>query len=299
MSIPTIPVGTLNCLPIYAHCLPLAQKRILFASLLQNPITTLIIERHRGFTNPTMIELCHLFRIYYTIHLTHTCLCPTDVSPIYAAAMQTTIVEACASILDLLHEEGFTYIINNLPRMAVSPILAPLLQGMSEVDYHLYFNNVTVPNPLLWSSAPSPSIPVSPPPSDREDTPSTVINPGTPPVRAISVDSTSSLSSYQSVPAQLPSPQVATPSNPCHLHQSRQTIFQGGLISQNARSLNAQGARMVRAIITDAEAMAAAANAAGTREDPINVDALAHNNPAPRPPTPGPIHSPNLPCFQC
>ena len=112
------------------------------------------------------------------------------------------------------------------------------------------------------------------------------------------MDSTSSLSSYQSVPAQLPPPQVATPSNPHCLCQSRQTIFQGGLISQNARSLNAQGARMVRAIITDAEAMATAANAVGTREDPIDVDAPAYNNSTSRPPTPGPIRGPNLPCFQ-
>ena len=299
MSIPTIPVGTLNCPPVYAHHLPLIQRRILFASLLQNPVATLIIERHRGFTNPTMIKLCHLFRIYCTIHLTHTCLCPTDVPPVYVAAMQTAIAEACANILDLLHEEGFTYIVNDLPRMAVSLILAPLLQGMSEVNRHLYFNNVAVPNPLLWSSAPSPAIPVPLPPSDREDTPSTVVDLGTPPVRAVSVDSTFSLLSYQSVPAQLPSPQVATPSNPCHLYRSRQTIFQGRLISQNTRSLNAQGARMVRAIIADTEAMAAAANVAGTREDPINVDALAYNNPAPHPPTPGPICGPNLPCFQC
>ena len=170
---------------------------------------------------------------------------------------------------------------------------------MSEVDHHLYFNNVTVPNPPLWSSAPSPAIPVPLPPSDREDTSSTIINPRTPPIRTISVDSTSSLSSYQSVPAQLPPPQVATPSNPRRLHWSRQMIFQGGLISQNARSLNAQGARMVRVIIADAETMAAAANAAGTREDPIDVDVPAHNNPASCPPTPGPICGPNLPCFQC
>ena len=149
MSIPTISIGTLNCPPIYAHHLPLTQRRILFASLLQNPVTTLIIERHRGFTNPTMIKLCHLFQIYYTICLTHTCLCPTDVPSVYAAAMQTAIAETHANILDLLHEEGFTYIVNDLPRMAVSPILAPLLQGMSEVDHCLYFNNVTVPNPPL------------------------------------------------------------------------------------------------------------------------------------------------------
>ena len=149
MSIPIIPVRTLNCPPIYTHCLPLTQRRILFASLLQNPITTLIIERHRGFTNPTMIELYHLFRIYCTICLTHTHLCPTDVSPVYTAAMQTAIAKACANILDLLHEEGFAYIINDLPRMAVSPILTPLLQGMSEVDRCLYFNNITISNPLL------------------------------------------------------------------------------------------------------------------------------------------------------
>ena len=36
---------------------------------------------------------------------------------------------------------------------------------------------------------------------------------------------------------------------------------------------------MIRAIISDAEAMTTVANAAGTREDPIDVDALAHNNP--------------------
>ena len=96
-----------------------------------------------------MIELCHLFQIYCIIRLTHTHLCPTDVPPVYAAAMQTAIAEACTSILDLLHEEGFAYIVNDLPRMAVSPILAPLLQGMSEVDCHLYFNNVAIPNPLL------------------------------------------------------------------------------------------------------------------------------------------------------
>ena len=299
MSIPTIPVGTLNCPPIYAHRLPLTQRRILFASLLQNPIATLIIERHRGFTNPTMIKLCHLFQIYCTIRLIHTRLCPTNVPPVYAAAMQTAIAEARASILDLLHKEGFTEIVNDLPRMAVSPILTPLLQGMSEVNRCLYFNNVAVPNPPLRSSALSPAIPVLPPPSDREDTPSTIIDPGTPPLRAVSVDSTSSLSLYQSVPIQLPSPQVAIPSNPRCLHRSRQTTFQGGLISQNARSLNMQGARMVRAIIADAEAMAAIANAAGTREDPIDIDAPTHNNPTPQPPTPGPIHGPNLSCFQC
>ena len=167
-----------------------------------------------------MIKLCHLFRIYCTIRLTHTCLCPPDVPLIYVAAMQTTIAEACASILDLLHKEGFTYIVNNLPRMAVSLILA-LLQGMSEVNHCLYFNNIAVSNPLLQSSAPSPAIPVPLPPSDREDTPSTIINLETPPVRAISVDSTFFLLSYQSVSAQLSSPQIATPSNPCCLHQSR------------------------------------------------------------------------------
>ena len=299
MSIPTIPIRTLNCPLIYAHHLPLAQRRILFASLLQNSVTILIIERHKGFTNPTMIELCHLFQIYYTIYLTHTHLCPTDVSPIYVVAMQTAIAEAHASILDLLHEEGFAYIINDLPRIAVSPILAPLLQGMSEVNCHLYFNNVAVPNPPLWFSAPSPAIPVPLPPLDRENTPFTIVDLGTPPVRAVSLDSTSSLLSYQSVSTQLPSPQVTAPSNPCCLHWSKQTIFQGGLIFQNARSLNAQGTRLVRAIISDTEAMAAAANVAGTREDPIDVDTLAYNNPAPHLPTPGSIHGPNLPCFQC
>ena len=182
MSISTIPVGTLNCPPVYTHHLPLTQRRILFASLLQNPVAMLIIERHRGFTNPTMIELCHFFRIYCTIRLIHTHLCPTNVPPVYVAAMQTAIAEAHASILDLLHEEMFAKIVNDLPRMAVSPILAPLLQGMSEVDCHLYFNNVVVPNPPLWSSAPSPAISVPLLPSDREDTPSTIINPGTPPI---------------------------------------------------------------------------------------------------------------------
>ena len=225
--------------PVYAHHLPLTQRRILFASLLQNPITTLIIERHRGFTNPTMIELCHLFWIYCTIRLTHTHLCPTNVPLVYAAAMQTAIAEAWASILDLLHKEGFAKIVNDLPRMAVSPILTPLLQGMSEVNRCLYFNSVAVPNPPLWSSAPSPAIPIPSPPSDREDTPSTVVDPEILPLRAVSVGSTSSLLFYQSVPAQFPSPQVAIPSNPHRLRQSRQTIFQGGLISQNARSLNA------------------------------------------------------------
>ena len=172
-----------------------------------------------------MIELCHLFRIYCTILLTHTHLCLTDVPPVYVAAMQTAITEARASILDLLHEEEFAKIVNDLPRMAVSPILAPLLQGMSEVDHRLYFNNIVVPNPPLWSSALSPAIPVPPPPSNRKDTPSTVVDPGTPPLRAISVGSTSSLLSYQSVPAWLPSPQVTVPSNPRCLCQSRQTIF--------------------------------------------------------------------------
>ena len=99
--------------------------------------------------------------------------------------------------------------------------------------------------------------------------------------------------------AQLPLPQIATPSNACCLWHSWQTIFQGGLISQNARNLNTQEARMVRVIILDAEAMAAAANVAGTREDPIDVDTSMHNNPMPHPPTPGPTHGPNLPCFQC
>ena len=81
-----------------------------------------------------MIELCHLFHIYCTIHLTYICLCPTNVPPIYTAAMETAIVEAHTCILDLLHEEGFAYIINDLSRMAVSSILAPLLQEMSKVD---------------------------------------------------------------------------------------------------------------------------------------------------------------------
>ena len=142
-------------------------------------------------------------------------------------------------------------------------------------------------------------MPVPPPPSDREDTPSTVVDSGTPSVRAASVDSTSSLLSYRLVPTQLPSPQVTTTSNPHHLQCFQQTIFQGGLISQSARSLNTQGARLVRAIISDTEAMAAVANAAGAREDPIDVDTPTQNNPMPCPPTPGPIHSPNLSCFQC
>ena len=143
-----------------------------------------------------MIELCHLFHIYCTICLTHTCLFSADIPPVYAAAMQTAIAEAHACILDLLHEEGFTYIINDLSRMAVSPILAPLLQGMSEINQCLYFNNVTIPNPPLQSSAPSLAIPVPSSSSDREDTPSTIIDPGTPLVKAASVDSTLSLSSY-------------------------------------------------------------------------------------------------------
>ena len=93
MSIPTVPVRTLNCPLVYTHHLPLAQRRILFTSLLQNPMATLMIKRHQGFTNPTLIELCHLFCIYCTIHLIHTCLCPTSIPPIYAA-MQTAIAEA-------------------------------------------------------------------------------------------------------------------------------------------------------------------------------------------------------------
>ena len=113
-----------------------------------------------------MIELCHLFQIYCTICLTHTHLCLTNVPPVYVAAMQNAIAKVRASILDLLHKEGFAKIVNDLPRMAVSPILAPLLQGMSEVNRHLYFNNIAVPNPPLWSFALSPAIElclVSPP----------------------------------------------------------------------------------------------------------------------------------------
>ena len=49
-------------------------------------------------------------------------------------AMQTAIAKVHTCILDLLHKEEFAYIINDLPRMAVSPILASLLQGMSKVD---------------------------------------------------------------------------------------------------------------------------------------------------------------------
>ena len=45
--------------------------------------------------------------------------------------------------------------------------------------------------------------------------------------------------------------------------------------------------------------MATAVNIVGTNKDPIDVNASAHNNPTPQPPIPGPIHSPNLPCFQC
>ena len=48
--------------------------------------------------------------------------------------MQTAIAEAYTCILDLLHEEGFAYIVNDLPRMAVSPILTPFLQGISKVN---------------------------------------------------------------------------------------------------------------------------------------------------------------------
>ena len=165
-------------------------------------------------------------------HLPHPHLSlPYQCSHVYTAAMQIAIAKVHTCILDLFHEEGFAYIVNDLSRMAVSLILTPLLQGMSEVDYCLYFNNVAISNPLLQSSAPSPTILVPSSPSDREDTPSTVIDLGTPPVKAVSVDSTSFLSSYQSVPTWLPSPQVTTSSNPCHLCWSRQTIFQGGLIS--------------------------------------------------------------------
>ena len=201
MSIPTVPVGTLNCPPIYAHYLPLAQRRILFMFLLQNPIATLMIERHGGFTNSTMIKLCLFFCSYYTIHLTYNHLCPTNIPPIYMETMP--IAEAHASILDLLHEEGFSYIVNDLPMMTVPPILSSLLQVMSKVDWCLYFNNVAVSNPPLRSSAPSSTISIPPPPSDRENTSTTIVDPGTPLVRAALVDSTSLLSSYQSVPAHL------------------------------------------------------------------------------------------------
>ena len=44
MSIPIVPIETLNCLPIYTYHLPLTQRRILFTFLLQNPIATLMIE---------------------------------------------------------------------------------------------------------------------------------------------------------------------------------------------------------------------------------------------------------------
>ena len=109
-----------------------------------------------------MSSLLHLC----SIHFTHTCLCPADIPPVYVAAMQTAIAEAHASILDLLHEEGFAYIVNDLLRMAVFSILALLLQGMSEVNQHLYFNNVTVTNLPLQYSAPFPTISVPPSPSD-------------------------------------------------------------------------------------------------------------------------------------
>ena len=150
---------------------------------------------------------------------------------------------------------------------------------------------------MVFSSFPCHSYSTST--SDREDTPSTVIDLGIPLVRAALVDSTSSLLLYQSVPAQLPSPQVATFSNPCCLCHFQQTIFQEGLISQNPRSLHTQEARLVRAIISDAEAMAAAANGVEIREDPIDIDPPARNNPTSCLLTPESIHDPNLPCFQC
>ena len=50
-------------------------------------------------------------------------------------------------------------------------------------------------------------------------------------------------------------------------------------IEKKIKKYDTQGARLVRAIILDVEAMATAANAAGTRKDPINVDTPTHNNP--------------------
>jgi hypothetical protein len=46
-------------------------------------------------------------------------------------AMQTTIAEARALILDMLHFEGMGEIVDALPEGAVLPILCPILEALS------------------------------------------------------------------------------------------------------------------------------------------------------------------------
>jgi hypothetical protein len=139
-----------NQMPIRSSRLLYSQCRILYSTLLANPVATMLLEQNPLFGNyPVLTDLFTLFRTFSTLRLVHQQISPQDLPPIYAMAMQTAIAEARALILDMLHSEGMGEIVDTLPEGAVLPILRPILEALSPSQHAHY----------LWSASAAPAIP--------------------------------------------------------------------------------------------------------------------------------------------
>jgi hypothetical protein len=115
-----------NQMPVCTSCLPYPQRRIFYSTLLANPVATMLLEQNPRFGNrPVLADLSMVFRTFSTLRLVHQQISPQDLPPVYAMAMQTTIAEARALILDMLHSEGMGEIVDALPEGAVYPSSAP------------------------------------------------------------------------------------------------------------------------------------------------------------------------------
>lgn len=113
--------------PICSSRLPFSQCCILYSVVLANPITMLLIEQNLAYIScPVLTDLATLFCTFSTLHLTHQQISSQDLSPIYAMAMQTTIVEAHTLILDLLQSKGLSEVVDGLPEGVIESILEAL-----------------------------------------------------------------------------------------------------------------------------------------------------------------------------
>jgi hypothetical protein len=148
-----------NQMPVHTSRLPYPQRRILYSTLLANPVATTLLEQNPRFGNrPVLADLSMLFRTFSTLCLVHQQISPQDLPPIYAMAMQTVIAEAHALILDMLHSEGMGEIVDTLPEGAVLPILHPILEVLSPSQRAHYLRGASAtPAIPAWSPSPSPS----------------------------------------------------------------------------------------------------------------------------------------------
>jgi hypothetical protein len=266
-----------NQMPIRSSRLPYSQCRILYSTLLANPVATMLLEQNPRFGNrPVLTDLSTLFHTFSTLRLVHQQISPQDLPPVYAMAVQTAIADACALILDMLHSEGMEEIVDTLPEGAVLPILHPILEALSPSQRAHYLREVSAA-PATPARFPSPS------PS------TTTVNPCSP-----SIATTTSATSLESFWTEIDDPQSPPTSptqRPRHLHRNSARIFSIGALP-TVVSLTAAGRIAADAIIDDERrAMARRLLSLDTTSNPIDVDATTPptHSPSPRPvppPTP-------------